>query len=408
MNRNAMEALQRRLMFGDPMPAIAGRTSGRDRITFGNLAGRYSVFCVFGSAADQPARQTLDRVIAHRELIDDREITFFGVSTDPADESLGRVRPVLPGIRFIWDFDSEVSRTLGAFSPETGQFEPRIVIVDPSMRVYAVIPFADDMSHSDQLIAILKALPEVGLHAGVPAQAPVLVVPRVFEPALCTQLVDLYDTQGGNDSGFMRDVDGRTVGMIDYRLKRRSDHEIVDRAIKQGTQRRIARRLIPEIEKAFQFKVTRIERYIVACYDAGVGGYFKPHRDNTTLATAHRKFAVTINLNTGDYEGGGLNFPEYGPQVYHAPRGGAVVFSCSMLHQAMPVERGKRYVFLPFLYDEASAAVRKANSVYLVRKEKPEDARSDDMPAPDAGVTPSLQDGDEEAAPTTHPVRAPR
>ncbi|MEX0808414.1 MAG: 2OG-Fe(II) oxygenase [Dongiaceae bacterium] len=390
------------------MPTIAGRTSGRDRITFSNLAGRYSVFCMFGSAADPAARQTLDRVIAHRNLMDDQKITFFGVSTDPADESLGRVRSILPGIRFIWDFDREVSRTLGAISPETDQDEPRIVIADPSMRVYAVIPFADDMRHADQLIAVLKAMPEVAMHAGVPAQAPVLVVPRIFEPSLCAQLINLYDTQGGNDSGFMRDVDGRTVGIIDYRLKRRSDHEIVDRVLKQGTQRRIARRLIPEIEKAFQFKVTRIERYIVACYDAGVGGYFKPHRDNTTLATAHRKFAVTINLNTGDYEGGGLNFPEYGPQVYHAPRGGAVVFSCSMLHQAMPVERGKRYVFLPFLYDEASAAVRKANSVYLVRKEKAEAVASDDQATDDAAIVPSPEDGDEEAVPAIQPVRAPR
>jgi hypothetical protein len=107
---------------------------------------------------------------------------------------------------------------------------------------------------------------------------------------------------------------------------------------------------------------------------------------------------VTINLNTGDYEGGGLNFPEYGPQVYHAPRGGAVVFSCSMLHQAMPVESGKRYVYLPFLYDEAGAAVRKANSVYLVRKG---DGESNDRePSGNAAgdAAPALRDGDEEAA----------
>ena len=45
-----------------------------------------------------------------------------------------------------------------------------------------------------------------------------------------------------------------------------------------------------------------MERYIVACYAPGAG-HFRPHRDNTTLGTAHRKFAVTINLNAGDYDG---------------------------------------------------------------------------------------------------------
>ena len=42
-----------------------------------------------------------------------------------------------------------------------------------------------------------------------------------------------------------------------------------------------------------------------------------------------------------------------------------MVFSCSLLHQAMPVTRGRRYAFLPFLYDEAAARVREANRASL-------------------------------------------
>ena len=55
---------------------------------------------------------------------------------------------------------------------------------------------------------------------------------------------------------------------------------------------------------------TRIERYIVACYDGASGGHFKAHRDNTTPATAHRRFAVTVNLNDA-FEGGGTHFPRW-------------------------------------------------------------------------------------------------
>ena len=74
--------------------------------------------------------------------------------------------------------------------------------------------------------------------------------------------------------------------------------------------------------------------------------------------------AVSINLNA-DYEGGDLRFPEYGSRTYRPPPGGAVVFSCSILHEATAVTRGERFAFLPFLYDEAAAQIRETNLKYL-------------------------------------------
>jgi hypothetical protein len=38
--------------------------------------------------------------------------------------------------------------------------------------------------------------------------------------------------------------------------------------------------------------------------------------------------------------------------------GGAVIYFCSLLHEATPVTRGLRYATLPFLYDAAAARVR--------------------------------------------------
>ncbi len=43
---------------------------------------------------------------------------------------------------------------------------------------------------------------------------------------------------------------------------------------------------------------------------------------------------------------------------YRAPTGGAVVFSCALMHEAARVTAGKRYAFLPFFYDEAGARQR--------------------------------------------------
>jgi len=75
----------------------------------------------------------------------------------------------------------------------------------------------------------------------------------------------------------------------------------------------------------------------------------------------HRRFAVSINLNAEGVEGGDLRFPEFGSRTYRPPTGGAVVFCCALLHEATPVTRGRRYAFLPFLYDVDGQQIREAN-----------------------------------------------
>ena len=60
-----------------------------------------------------------------------------------------------------------------------------------------------------------------------------------------------------------------------------------------------------------------------------------------------------------------MSFPEYGPRSFKPPPGGAVVFPCALLHAVSPVTRGRRYAFLPFLYDEEAAKLREANSQFL-------------------------------------------
>ena len=72
-----------------------------------------------------------------------------------------------------------------------------------------------------------------------------------------------------------------------------------------------------------------------------------------------------IFLNPDEYEGGDVRFPEFGSKTYRATTGGAVVFSCSLLHEVLPMIRGRRFAFLPFLYDDAAAELRDANLRFL-------------------------------------------
>jgi len=359
------------LAVGDPAPDFRQACTSNPDYHFNTVGGRYVVLCFFGTSGDEKGRAMLKIIDEHRTLFDDSHVAFFGVSIDPNDEKEQRIRESLPGIRHFWDFDGSVSRLYGAVPTDALQgnvnFKRFWVVLNPTLQVRAVFPVLADGSDRHQVAAYLQALPPVNAFCGFPVQAPILILPNVFEGDFCQRLIGLYEAHGGEDSGFMRDVDGKTTTVFDYHHKRRSDFTIEDEPLKSLIQRKVIRRINPEIKKAFQFHPTRMERYLVAGYHAANGSHFRPHRDDTTKGTAHRKFALSIFLND-DYDGGELSFPEYGSQAFKAPIGGAVVFSCSLLHTVSPVTRGCRYVFLPFLYDEAAAALREANNRFLDEK----------------------------------------
>jgi peroxiredoxin/predicted 2-oxoglutarate/Fe(II)-dependent dioxygenase YbiX len=348
-----------RLLPGDPAPWFDRRPASASQAVFDAGAGRYSVLCFFGTSADVAGRSAIDAVLRNRGLFDDVKVSFFGVSLNRADEKAARVSDCPVGLRFLWDFDGTVSKLCGALQRDAGPGRGKLlmrrlwVVLGPMQRVLKVTPFSNDDSAAQEILAYVRNLPPPCVLAGFEVQAPILVLPQVFEPEFCRRLIDLYEVHGGEESGMMQDVNGKTVLVHDHGHKQRKDWRIEDAELQAQTRSLISRRVNPEILKVHQFKVTLMERYIVACYSQQDGGHFAAHRDNTTRGTAHRRFAVSINLNT-DFKGGEISFPEYGPRSFKAPPGAAVVFSCSLLHAVSQVTAGRRYAFLPFLYDDAA------------------------------------------------------
>jgi len=288
----------------------------------------------------QPERFHEDRLTAHVILTDvPEDIRALAALSDQA-------------FNFLADIDGAIARRCGAQAART-------IVLDPMLRCVANIPFDHPNGHARMLAAVLAALPEVDGHAGVPLLAPALIIPRVFEFAFCEQLVRFYEEMGGADSGFLLDRAGKTQTVIDRR-----DLVIAEPTLRDAIRERVVHRLVPEIERYFAFRATRMDRYMVSCYAAEHGGHFSRHRDNMNAGARHRKFAASINLNR-DYEGCELVFPEFGQRRYVAPCGGAIVFSCGALHQVTPVTRGRRYAFIPFLYGEEEATARLANNALL-------------------------------------------
>ena len=187
------------------------------------------------------------------------------------------------------------------------------------------------------------------------AVAPVLVVPQVLDRAACEDLIRRWETEGHDEGTVTSMIAGEEIDRVYHGMKKRRDHSIMDPALLRALVDVIGRRLAPELDKAFGFNRFRFDRFLVTCYDAARGDYFRVHRDNLSPGTADRRFALTLNLNSEAHAGGELRFPEYGPHLYRPETGAAIVFSCSLLHEALPVTRGRRFTLLSFLRAPAAA-----------------------------------------------------
>ncbi|HEY5850946.1 MAG TPA: 2OG-Fe(II) oxygenase [Lysobacter sp.] len=180
--------------------------------------------------------------------------------------------------------------------------------------------------------------------------APILQVPDVFEPELCAALIRHLeiDCGGGDVSAVLVLEGGQQRLQVDPSIKQRREVIPRDPALEARMHERLLRRALPEIARVFNFEVKRRDPFKLLAYPEDAG-YFRAHRDNETPDVAHRRFALSVNLNQGDYVGGEFRYPEFGLHRFSPPTGAALVFSCSMLHEVLPVERGTRYAMTTFL-----------------------------------------------------------
>jgi predicted 2-oxoglutarate/Fe(II)-dependent dioxygenase YbiX len=147
---------------------------------------------------------------------------------------------------------------------------------------------------------------------------------------------------------FVADGTGGMARRVDHASKSRFDHVITDERVLATVTARLQDRLLPEVVRSFAHRPTSLETPKLVRYPSG-RGVFRPHRDNVTADTAHRRLAVTINLDRG-YSGGRLRFPEIGDDTFQPDPGSAIVFSCGLLHEVTEVERGDRHACITFLW----------------------------------------------------------
>lgn len=299
------------LDIGERAPDFVARGPSGQPARFYAHAGGRPTAVVFGAAPQ------LAELVGARD-----DLAMCQVSRQAADD--------------VWvDPDGRVAQVYGVGD------EPAVVVLDPNLRVAGVVTGEADPARVLELLAATLHRDPAPV---VTAQAPVLLLPGALPPDWCRRLIDVW--HGGSVATGVERAAGEE---LDDGYKRRRDHTVEDPELMRDISTVVGRRVMPEVRKAFAFQADRFEGFKIACYDARTGGFFRPHRDNLTRSTAHRVFALTLNLNE-EYEGGQLRFPEYGNHLYRPDAGAALVFSCSQLHEVMPVTAGQRFVLLSFLY----------------------------------------------------------
>jgi peroxiredoxin len=232
---------------------------------------------------------------------------------------------------------------------------PTTVVLRANHHVAAILKGVPGAQPSEAL-GVIERLAAERRSVLMAPHPPVLIVPDVLSREDCQRLIKVYDTRGKT---FVEPKHGDDKMTTDYKMRipeygraDRIDHWLVEADTNQFIDGRLQARLFPEIRRAFQYRVTRREMIRIGCYTGSRGGEQHGHRDDSEPIAAHRRFATSINLNTEDYEGGELRYPEFGDQRYRPATGAAIVFSCSLLHEAMHVTSGTRFVLLAFLFGE--------------------------------------------------------
>jgi hypothetical protein len=240
------------------------------------------------------------------------------------------------------DYPSCLLDRLGELARAFAANGPLAIIVDAAGRVADVLR----QPTPDAIAARVTQLYAASRPAVVQAKAPVLLLERVVDPGLCRTLIDYWQRK----DKISNTVGGLQGNVVNGDVKRRHDVQLDDPRLFVPLRDCLARRVVPAILRAFHISIMVIEAPIIGCYDVESGGRFGRHRDNTSSYTAHRQFALSLNLNPDEeYAGGELRFPEFGRELYRPVAGGALVFSSSLLHEVVPLTRGRRFGAFTFL-----------------------------------------------------------
>jgi peroxiredoxin len=334
------------LSIGDIAPdcILRGLDGNEVNLRSDSIAGNPLVimFCPRLAAAGQ---EVLDSFSNHLDSLQTSGARLFAITLDRAEAGASRT----------FKFPVLLDRREQVFADFTAPRDRPTTIVLRRNHHVAGIFSGEPAAQAAAALSLVEGMAWERKTALMHVHPPVLLIPEAFSRDDCKRLINIYETRGqtfvnpGPAMDYMSGADYK-MRIPEHMREDRIDHFFFEKTTVAFLTNRL-NRIIPEIFKAFQYRATKYEAMRMACYQGQRGGYSHGHRDNIA-PYLYRRFAMSINLNTEDFEGGELRFPEFGDQRYRPETGTAIVFSSSLLHEAMHVTSGRRFVFLAFLFGE--------------------------------------------------------
>ena len=334
---------------------------GQDHDLYAEVTGEPIVLIVLRTLFSTPARAMLAALEQAQPQIQESRAQLVVVAGDTPSVARGANVALAEGQMLLCDPVGHVLNWYLAAGTTTGENEReeppagRCYLLDSNQRVIGSWTDEPPEIQISEALSALAAWRERSA-AEEPFNAPpALVLPRIFEPELCDWLIALWQTrhkEGALSTG--------REHLYAPGKKKNLEHLIEDEDTINRIRKTLARRVLPEINKVFNYGDRLVmEGFIVLCYQVERKDFFDIHRDRYT-AQQPRRFALSLNLSDG-FEGGELCFPEYSGAKLKPPRGGGAIFSCSLLHKALPVTKGERFVMTTFFNDPGSYGAEQAN-----------------------------------------------
>jgi predicted 2-oxoglutarate/Fe(II)-dependent dioxygenase YbiX/peroxiredoxin len=332
---------------GDFAPEWSATAEDGKVFTSDSTPGRALLLCFLSVREIESAGSLLEQLAAHTW-----EIDALGCALRVFMPSVRAIATPLP-FPLLLDEKAIIARAFCLPLADRASAEPssRAVLVSADGHVIAAMDMPVSPTGAATVLRLVQN--QAPFTAARAMHPPVLHLPRLFSPEICRMLIDAFHSGNTYAGKMLRMQEGTARRVVDSERKQRRDFRI-EPPMRDWIWQQLLWRMAPAVRKAFRFDITRYEYLQVGRYTAEDSGHFVAHRDDGNAANAHRRFAITANLSD-DYDGGELRFPEYGAS-YRPAAGDAVVFSCSLLHEAMTVNRGERFILVGMFWGEAEVA----------------------------------------------------
>ncbi len=340
--------------------------SGATRSFYHDVKGGAVLLLALGSLNSPQSKEALSLLSAKFQTLAEQGVELFAVTQDGPIA----VSAVAEGqnLNFHLYADPPRSITGRLLAREAamggGQVPFRLFFLDRNQRIVTLLEGTiGQEKFTAALDNLLREISYLDAPRTLSNPAPVLIVPRVLDDATCKELIGLWQKEhheGGFSTG--------QVNSYDPDKKKTLEHVIEDPKLIRRLNTTLARRLSPELGKAFNFRQSfQFDVPVVMSYQPDRGDFFGLHRDDLRPQNK-RIFAMSLNLNDS-FEGGELAFPEYSPHGFRLDAGSAAIFACGLLHEAKPVISGQRFVLTNFFCaadnHQKSGAAGRRTSVQL-------------------------------------------